>query len=113
LHSYPHTLNYIYSLSPETISIHLANLFTFNFWHRGEEWGVNAYDKTVTHALGHLLFEQKRLNFIADAEFPKLFNHYLDIALPSLKKLIGTNELGSLDQDYLHKLLIQIIQFKL
>ena len=110
---YPHTLNFIYSLTPETQCIHLSDIFTFNFWHKGVEWGFNAYDKIVCEALGHLIFEQYQLNFITEDQFPKIFQHYLNIATPSLKKLIQIGEFENMDRNYLIKFLQKMIIYKI
>ena len=82
--SYPHTLNWIYSMTPQTPSAFLAQPFTINFWHGGKEWGDLGYHRVVTQGLGFVLFEQMRLGYIKPTQFDQYVKHYLMISQASI-----------------------------
>jgi hypothetical protein len=101
--SYPHTLNLIYSLNPEKSAVHIALPLTINFWHIGVEWGDLGYQKVVTQGLGFLLFELFRLGYIEGGDFKAYFDHYLNIAEPSLIKILdeADNVRDHFDDEYI------------
>lgn len=90
--AYPHTLNWIYSLTPQTPSAFLAQPFTFNFWHGGKEWGKLGYHRVVTQGLGFVLFEQMRLGYVNPTQFDEYVKHYLKIAQASILMLLREEE---------------------
>jgi glycosyltransferase involved in cell wall biosynthesis len=90
--SYPHTLNWIYSMTPQTPSAFLAQPFTINFWHGGKEWGHLGYHRIVTQGLGFLLFEQMRLGYIKPTQFDEYVKHYLMISQASILMMLREEE---------------------
>ena len=114
--SYPHTLNFINSLSPECSAAHLAQPFTLNFWHKGAEWGYQTYDLIVTQGLGFLFFELCRLGFVEKSNQEIFFNHYIYIAKPSLEKLLDLNNRSDMilfDPIYMTQLLAFLVKYKI
>jgi glycosyltransferase involved in cell wall biosynthesis len=90
--AYPHTLNWIYSLTPQTPSAFLAQPFTVNFWHGGKEWGKLGYHRVVAEGLGFVLFEQMRLGYVEPSQFDEYINHYLNISRASILMLLREAE---------------------
>ena len=90
--SYPHTLNWIYSLTPQTPSAFLAQPFTINFWHGGKEWGKLGYHRVVAEGLGFVLFEQMRLGYVNPSQFDEYLKHYLNISRASILLLLSEAE---------------------
>jgi glycosyltransferase involved in cell wall biosynthesis len=88
---YPHTLCWLYSLTPSTRSAHLHRPFTYNVWHEGADWGVNGLDLAVTHGLGYVFCEALRLGYIARKRKNEYFRHYIRIAGRSFTKLMNQN----------------------
>lgn len=91
---YPHTLNWLYSLRPSSPAMHLHEPFTANVWHSGIEWGSDGFDWVVTHGLGHLFHEALRLGYIAEADRPAYFAHYIAASRASFEKLIVKHRPG-------------------
>ena len=87
--SYPHTLNWIYSFNPKTLSAFLHMPFTINFWHGGKEWGSLGYHRVVSEGLGFLLFELMRLNYIKNENKSIYLNHYIKISKKSIMLMIA------------------------
>ncbi len=90
--SYPHTLNWIYSLTPQTPSAFMAQPFTINFWHGGKEWGKLGYHRVVAEGLGFVLFEQMRLGYVNPSQFDEYLKHYLNISRASILMLLSEAE---------------------
>lgn len=105
--SYPHTLNWIYSLLPTSNAAFIHLPFTINFWHEGKEWGNLGYHKVVSQGLGFLFFELLRLKYITKENANNYFNHYLNIASTSINILIkmdlenSTNDLSPIFKNLL------------
>ena len=85
---YPHTLCFYNSLTPLTKSRHLHLPFTYNIWHKGEDWGSDGYDLAVTQGLGLLYIEACRLGYIKDQNKYKYFRSYMNISQVSFERLI-------------------------
>lgn len=90
--AYPHTLNWVYSLKPDTPAAYLADPFTFNFWHGGREWGKLGYHRVVSQGLGFVMWEQMRLGYIKPEQFDAYLKHYLNIARHSILMLLREGE---------------------
>ena len=89
--SYPHVLNRIYSLTPQTKAMHVAHPHTINFWHNATEWGNQSYDYVVTQGLGFILLELIRLGYVMDKQIHVFLKHYLSISTPAFKRLTADN----------------------
>ena len=111
---YPHTLCYLNSLNPSTRSKHLHSPFTYNFWHEGNDWGVNGHDFVVSHGLGLVFFEALKLGFIKEESKIEYFRSYMAIANLSYLKLLKTYKDFPFDvelKESLFKMLITSYQY--
>lgn len=94
---YPHSICFLNSFCPSTVSMHLSSPFTFNFWHKGEDWGSFGYDLAVTHGLGYIFLEAVRLGYIAKRNQINYFEHYYHISSKSFMRLKKVNHSISSD----------------